>query len=175
MPRAGDVADLDGLATACAEAALAAGVHAGAAESLTSGQIAAALGKAPDASEWFAGSIVAYESTVKFGLLGVDPGPVVTARAAEQMARGALDSLGADVVVAVTGAGGPGPEEGEPAGTVFVACGGAGGIRSERHRFHGEPADVVRQTVAAALRALLRELRGDHDSRDDHDSAGGAG
>ncbi|MRG59051.1 nicotinamide-nucleotide amidohydrolase family protein [Agromyces sp. CFH 90414] len=159
MPRAGDEAVIEALAGECADAALAGGIHVGAAESLTSGAIASALGKAHDASEWFAGSIVAYESATKFRVLDVDPGPVVTARAAEQMATGALAALGCDVVVAVTGAGGPEPEDGRPVGTVFVASGRGGGIRVDEHRFDGEPADVVQQTVEAALRALLDVLR----------------
>ena len=43
----------------------------------------------PGASEWFRGSIVAYDSEVKFDLLGVPEGPVVCAEAAEAMAEGA--------------------------------------------------------------------------------------
>lgn len=148
----------DALAADCGAAALAAGITVGAAESLTSGAIASALGRASDASEWFAGSIVAYHAEVKYGLLGVDRGPVITAEAAGQMAEGARRALGADVAVAVTGAGGPGPEEGRPAGTVFVACASSRGIRVDHHRFDGDPAEVVRQTVEAALRSMLVEL-----------------
>ncbi|MGC4938171.1 CinA family protein [Kribbella sp. DT2] len=49
------------------------------AESLTSGSLACQLGAATDASDWFAGGVVAYTTAVKVGVLGVDPGPVVTA------------------------------------------------------------------------------------------------
>jgi nicotinamide-nucleotide amidase len=58
------------------------------AESLTSGDIACRLCAAPNASSWFAGDLVAYASEVKFKVLDVDPGPVVSARCAAQMARG---------------------------------------------------------------------------------------
>ena len=93
-------------------------------------------------------------------MLGVDPGPVISARAAEQMARGALRVLGADYAVAVTGAGGPGPEEGRPQGTVFVAVAVATDVAVEvgEHRFDGDPTEVVEATVHAALVALLRRL-----------------
>lgn len=56
-----------------------------------------------------------------FRLLGVDPGPVITADTALQMAIGAAELLGANVAVATTGVGGPGRQEGKPQGTVFIA------------------------------------------------------
>jgi nicotinamide-nucleotide amidase len=74
------------------------------------------------------------------------------------MAAGAARLLGAHVVAAVTGAGGPGPEEGEPPGTVFLAHGPADAIVVERLSLRGEPADIVEQTVMAALTALIRDL-----------------
>jgi nicotinamide-nucleotide amidase len=150
----------DRLGERVSEAARALGVSVGAAESLTSGALAVALGKATDASDWFAGSVVAYDASVKFDVLAVDAGPVITARAAEQMARGALRVLGADYAVAVTGAGGPGPEEGRPAGTVFVAVATDDAVDVGEHRFDGDPTQVVEATVHEALAALLRRLEG---------------
>src|SRR3954454_17410031 len=93
-------------------AALEKGLQVAVAESLTSGAIASQLGAAADSSVWFAGGVVAYAAETKFRVLNVDPGPVVNARCAVQMAKGCADLLGADVVVAVTGLGGPYPEEG---------------------------------------------------------------
>jgi nicotinamide-nucleotide amidase len=152
------VNDTDRLGERIAEAAKTLGVSIGAAESLTSGAVGVALGKAPDASEWFAGSVVAYDASVKFDVLGVDPGPVITARAAEQMARGALRVLGADYAVAVTGAGGPGPEEGRPSGTVFVAVATDDAVEVGEHHFDGDPVEVVEATVHEAVAALLARL-----------------
>jgi nicotinamide-nucleotide amidase len=128
------------------------------AESLTSGSIAARLGAAPDASTWFCGAIVAYSEAVKFDLLGVDRGPVVTATCASEMAHGAARLLESDFVVAVTGVGGPEPAEGNPPGTVYLAHGRATAVRVERFTFDGDPAEVVEQTVQAALTALLEDL-----------------
>jgi nicotinamide-nucleotide amidase len=126
-----------------------------AAESVTAGAIAGALAAAPRASTWFRGSLVAYSSEVKHGVLGVDRGPVITANAAVQMARGAARLLEADVAVATTGAGGPDPEEGQPAGTVFVAvCGPDQRIRVDRYRFAGGPEEVVKAAAAQALQDL---------------------
>ena len=92
-----------------------------ASESLTSGTVATRLGAGPNAADWFAGGIVAYQEPVKFDVLGVDEGPVVTEDCARQMATGARRLLQADVAVSCTGVGGPDPSEGKPAGTVILA------------------------------------------------------
>ncbi|HLN17530.1 MAG TPA: competence/damage-inducible protein A [Acidimicrobiales bacterium] len=93
----------------------------GLAESMTGGLIASRLVSVPGASTWFRGAVVSYASEVKFSLLGVAPGPVVAATAAEQMAEGARRVLGADVALAITGVAGPDEQDGQPVGTVFVA------------------------------------------------------
>ncbi len=133
-------------------------VRIGVAESLTSGALASALGAAPRASEWFCGAVVAYSERVKFDVLGVTPGPVITARCAREMAEGALRLLGCDVVAAVTGAGGPDPEEGRPPGTVYLAHGRAGALTVDELHLDGGPAEVVEKTVAAALTAIADDL-----------------
>ena len=66
-------------------------------------------------------SVVSYASEVKFDVLGVPEGPVVTEEAAAAMAEGACRVLGCDVAVATTGVAGPAEQEGLPAGTVFFA------------------------------------------------------
>jgi nicotinamide-nucleotide amidase len=91
------------------------------AESLTGGLLAATFARASGASEWFCGGVVAYASTVKHSLLGVPAGPVVSEQAAAAMAAGAGRVLQAAVGLAVTGVGGPGPQEGKAPGTVWVA------------------------------------------------------
>src|SRR5215210_2960067 len=96
------------------------GLRIGAAESLTGGAVSSALGMGSGASEWYAGTVVAYSPKVKFDVLQVTPGPLVSEQCALEMAQGAADVLGADATVSTTGAGGPGSEEGHPAGTVYV-------------------------------------------------------
>lgn len=146
------------IAERIARRAAAASVRIAAAESLTSGAIASALGAAPEASEWFAGSIVAYSSDVKHNLLQVAAGPVVCRSAAEEMALGAQRLLAADVAVAVTGAGGPDPQEGQPPGTVYIAVTGAAGPHVVERHFDGDPAQVVQDTVREALTLLESSL-----------------
>jgi nicotinamide-nucleotide amidase len=91
------------------------------AESLTGGELAARFASAPGAGDWFRGGIVAYASDVKYDLLDVPVGPVVSEAAAAAMAAGACRLLGADVSVAVTGVAGPDDQDGEPPGTVWLA------------------------------------------------------
>jgi nicotinamide-nucleotide amidase len=127
----------------------------GCAESLTSGSIAARLGAAPNSSEWFRGGIVAYSRSVKHGLLKVPEGPVVCEAAARAMAEHTARLLDADLVVAVTGAGGPEPQDGRPPGTVCFATTGPGGTRYEERYFEGDPERVLAKTVRHALTLLV--------------------
>lgn len=157
--------DMTRLAGTVAELASRLGRTVAVAESLTSGKLATTLGAAPGASDWFHGGVVAYSHRVKYDVLGVRRGPVICAEAAAAMALGVQRLTGADLTVAVTGAGGPGPEEGRPAGTIFLACAGEGGIELEQElRLDGEPSQIVDQTVHAAVRALVSALTDRHDA-----------
>ncbi len=91
------------------------------AESVTGGLMAGRLTAVPGASDVFRGSVVAYASEVKFDMLGVDEGPVITEATAIQMAEGAARVLGADVGIGVTGVAGPTEAEGQAVGSVHFA------------------------------------------------------
>lgn len=127
-------------------------------ESLTAGTIATVLAAAPEASDWLAGGIVAYQPQVKFGLLGVEPGPVVTEACARTMAEAGARLLGADLCLALTGVGGPHPDEGQPPGTVWFAVRSPAGTVAERRIFDGSPAQVVVAATAHGLRLLERSV-----------------
>lgn len=150
----------DPSAEAIARAAVAGGFTIGVAESLTGGLLSNRLAVAPDASVWFRGGVVAYSLDVKQKVLGVSAGPVVTERCAREMAAGAAGALGADVTVAVTGVGGPDPEEGQPAGTVWFAVSAHGRVAAEQARFDGGPAEVCDATCQRALDLVLSALSG---------------
>jgi nicotinamide-nucleotide amidase len=92
------------------------------AESLTGGLIASRLVDVPGSSAWFRGGIVSYASDVKFGVLDVPEGPVVSPEAAAAMATGVRDLLGADVGLSTTGVAGPEPMEDRPPGTVWLGA-----------------------------------------------------
>jgi nicotinamide-nucleotide amidase len=90
------------------------------AESFTGGLVASRLVNVPGSSAWFKGGVVAYDPEMKFELLGVERGPVVTATCARQMAEGVRRLAGADVGLSTTGEAGPEPAEDVPVGTVFL-------------------------------------------------------
>jgi nicotinamide-nucleotide amidase len=129
------------------------------AESLTGGMTASALAAAEAASQWFRGSLVAYASEVKHEVLGVPPGPVVSAEAAEAMARGVRRLLGADVAVAVTGAGGPDPQDGQEPGTIFVGLDDGTDIQVRELHLDGDPQEISVTAAETTLCALLEALR----------------
>ncbi len=97
----------------------AAGWRMAVAESLTGGLVAERLTRVPGASSWFRGGVVAYDPEVKFSLLGVPRGLVVSSDAAAAMASGVRRALAADVGIGVTGVAGPDESEGQPVGTVW--------------------------------------------------------
>jgi nicotinamide-nucleotide amidase len=136
------------------------GLTVAVAESLTGGMLASALAEAPCSSTWFRGAVVAYASEVKHELLDVLPGPVVSPHAAEAMADGVRRLLKADLAVALSGAGGPSGQDGQPPGTVFIGL--SDGLYTQvEHRYFDDddPADVCAKTVTEALRLLLGRLR----------------
>lgn len=125
------------------------------AESLTSGAIAVKLGAAPNSSDWFAGAVVSYMTETKRRVLDVGSGPVVSARAAEQMATGVAKLMGANLTLSVTGVGGPDEQDGQEVGTVFIGVHSPHGELhvAERH-LGGSPEEIVDSAVVAALRLL---------------------
>jgi nicotinamide-nucleotide amidase len=146
------------LAGRIAELAREQGLTVAVAESLTGGMLAQPLAAAPGASEWFRGALVAYSSEVKHDVLDVPPGPVVSAEAAVAMARGVRRLLGADLAVAVTGAGGPDPEDGRDPGTVFLAVAREHGDDVRRLLLDGDPGEILAATAEHALQMLVDAL-----------------
>jgi nicotinamide-nucleotide amidase len=126
------------------------------AESLTGGLIASRLVNVPGASAWFKGGVVAYDTQVKYDVLGVPTGPVVTESAAAAMAEGVRKVTGADVGLGITGVAGPDDQEGVAPGTVFVGLALPDGRTDSRQlRLPGDR-DRVRQYAAISALDLLR-------------------
>jgi nicotinamide-nucleotide amidase len=149
------------IAARVAELALRHGLTVGAAESLTGGQVSTALAAAEQASTWYRGAVVAYSTEVKHDLLQVPTEEVVHAEAASAMARRTRELLGADLVVALTGAGGPSAQDGREPGTVFLAVDAPDHHRNARLKLDSDdPKDVLEHSTAAALNALVAYLEG---------------
>lgn len=132
------------------------GCTVGVAESLTGGLVGARLAETEGASKWFRGSIVCYDSKVKFDLLDVPEGPVVSAEAAEAMAQGARKRLEADVGISVTGVAGPTTQDDQPVGTVFMAVSLDGDVESAEAHFAGDR-QHIRQFSTISLLDMLRK------------------
>jgi len=131
----------------------------GLAESVTGGLVAGRITNVPGASEVFVGSVVSYASEVKFDLLGVARGPVVSEAAAAQMAEGARRVLHADVALALTGVAGPAEQDGMPVGTLCVGLALPGDRTITRtFRMPGLRDQMRQMSVITALDLLRREL-----------------
>ena len=159
---AGDVVfgiDDEAIEDAVARALATDGLTLGLAESLTGGLAASRLVNVPGASSWFRGSVVSYASEVKFDVLGVPVGPVVSEDAARAMADGARRVLGSDVGLSITGVAGPAEQDGQPVGTVFVGV-ARPGHDTEAFGFNvpGDRARVRQYATIAALDLLRRNL-----------------
>ena len=129
-------------------------------ESLTGGLVASDLAASPGSSEWFRGGVVAYDRATKHGVLRVPDGPVVAEPAVRAMAEQASAMFDADIVVAVSGAGGPDPQDDEPPGTVWVGLVDRGETTAWLRRFEGDPGDILKSTRVEALHALREHLDG---------------
>ena len=131
------------------------------AESCTGGLIGGALTSVSGSSAVYKGGIISYWSQIKHRLLGVDEevlnrlGPV-SAPVAQAMARGARDTLQADIAVSVTGLAGPdGDEFGNPVGLVFIGYSDEKQTLSREFHFTGDREYIRRQAVDEALKLIL--------------------
>ena len=163
--RLGDIVfgvDDESMEVAVATLLIARGLTFGVAESLTGGLIASRLVNVPGASSWFHGGVVAYDSQVKFDVLGVPAGPVVTESAAAAMAEGAARVTRADVGLGITGVAGPDDQEGVAPGTVFVGLHLPGEPAQTRElRVPGDRERVRQYGAISALDLLRRALDAD--------------
>jgi nicotinamide-nucleotide amidase len=132
----------------------------GLAESVTGGLVAARLTGVAGASDVLRGSIVSYASDVKFDLLGVTEGPVVTPEAAAEMAAGARRVLGADIGLALTGVAGPAAQEDQPVGTLHVGIASDDGVTTTSLRLPGLRDQMRQFSVISSLDLLRRQLLG---------------
>ena len=136
------------------------------AESLTGGLVSGALTSIAGASVVVRGAVVAYATELKAELLGgpadlldrqgpVDPG------VAAAMAAGVRRLLGASYGLATTGVAGPGPADGKPQGTVFIAVAGPSSRSATGLQLAGDRQQVRAESVRAALKLLVSALRED--------------
>lgn len=128
------------------------------AESLTGGYLAGRICAVPGASAVFRGGVVAYHPSIKFDLLDVPEGPVVTEAAALAMAHGVRRRLGADIGLATTGVAGPDESEGKAVGTVCLGIAGSMAERATTVQLPGDRERIRQFSCITLLDLLRREL-----------------
>ena len=158
---------LDGETIDAQVATLLLGHRVGLAESCSGGLLAARITDLAGASEYMAGSVVAYSNEAKAELLGVDPTLIeakgaVSPEVAEAMAAGALERFGADVAVSITGIAGPGGgSEEKPVGYVCFNARLADGTSIARDPVIPGGRQDIRERSALVGMHLLRALLGE--------------
>ena len=136
------------------------GLTLGLAESVTGGLVSGRLTNIAGASDVLRGAVVSYASEVKFEVLGVTNGPVVSPEAAVEMAVGAQRVLGADVALSLTGVAGPAEQEGQRAGTLCIGVALPNGVTASSVVQLPGARDQMRQlSVISALDFLRRQMR----------------
>ena len=131
----------------------------GVAESVTGGLVAGRLTAIAGASDVFRGAIVSYDSAVKFDLLNVTRGPVVSESAAKEMAVAVRKSLGSDIGLALTGVAGPTEQDGVKVGTLCVGLALPNGdVRSTTFSLPFGREQMRQISVISALNFLRQSL-----------------
>ncbi len=135
------------------------------AESCTGGWVAKVITDISGSSGWFEEGFVTYSDRAKHERLDVSVETLqrhgaVSEAAVVEMARGALQTAGADTSLAVSGIAGPqGGTRDKPVGTVWFGWAARRdsdiAVRTECRRFEGDREAIRRQAVEVALMGLL--------------------
>ena len=139
-------------------------VSIGTVESLTGGAIAQDIVSRPGASEYFKGSIVAYDPALKISLVDVDSlaiesNGLVSEEIARQMAEHGRKKLNVDYCISTTGVAGPdGGTDEIPVGTVWVAIAGPSRTFVQYFRFGDDRERNIKMTVLTTLNLLRCEI-----------------
>jgi nicotinamide-nucleotide amidase len=117
--------DEDTLSSKAAELLIRNGWTLAAAESLTAGLFMSELANEPGISASLEGGMIVYNEKAKLEQLGLEPElleeyGVVSAECAASLAQHVQQKFGTDIGVGLTGAAGPDPHDGKPAGTVWI-------------------------------------------------------
>ena len=134
------------------------------AESCTGGFVSSLITSVPGSSEYFAGSVVAYQNDIKEKLLAVKAATLktygaVSEQTVKEMAEGIRLSFNADIGVSTSGIAGPGGGTLEkPVGTIWIAY-------ADKHKTVarklslGKLRDInIKQTAAATLNLVRQSL-----------------
>ncbi len=143
------------------------GMTLSAAESCTGGKISSLITSVPGASEYYLGSVTSYAVPVKEKVLGVSEATineygVVSSEVASAMAEGVRKLTGSTYAVSTTGLAGPGGDEHNPVGTVWIGVAGPNGTKTVRKVYKNDRKRNIERFAAAALNELRLFILDDH-------------
>ncbi len=129
------------------------------AESCTGGKISSLITSVPGSSEYYLGSVTSYAIPVKEKVLGVpeetiNEHGVVSSEVAAAMAEGIRKLTGSTYAVSTTGLAGPGGDEYNPVGTVWIGIAGPNGTKTVRKIYKNDRKRNIERFAAAALDEL---------------------
>jgi nicotinamide-nucleotide amidase len=136
------------------------------AESCTGGYIAHLITSIAGSSDYFKGSVVAYDNDVKEQQLGVSHQTLlkygaVSEEVVKEMAEGVKNLLGTDYALSTSGIAGPGggtPEK--PVGTVWIGLAGPDGTTARKVTFGDHRIRNIRRSALMALNLLRLQIIG---------------
>ncbi len=135
------------------------------AESCTGGWVGKDFTGIPGSSNWYGFGFITYSNKAKLKTLGVSKGALldegaVSEKVVKEMAEGALRNSGSDFVISISGIAGPtGGTDDKPVGTVCFGIGSKDNISCYTMHFEGDRDQVRKQSVAFALKELLKCLQ----------------
>jgi len=136
----------------------------GAVESATGGRISDRLTSIPGSSDYFRGSVIAYNNSLKITLVGVQEATIeeygaVSEQTALEMAQGGRTLLGVDICISDTGIAGPaGATAQKPVGLFCFALAAENARLTRTRVFSGDRHQNKQAATETALRMLARYL-----------------
>ena len=138
------------------------GLTLGVVESATGGLISHRITNAPGSSDYYIGSVTAYNNQAKINIVGVKEDTLskygsVSPQVAEEMAQGGKKVLAADICLADTGIAGPGgATPGKPVGLFYIGLAHRSKTFNRKHVF-GRVREKNKQDAADAALDWLKE------------------
>jgi nicotinamide-nucleotide amidase len=139
------------------------GLTVAVAESCTGGFISKLFTSVPGSSEYFKGSVIAYDNLVKEQILKIEKSLIleygaVSKEVVEAMAISVRKLMGVDVSIATSGIAGPdGGTTDKPVGTTWIAVSDSGQIISHKFLFGEHRGRNIEKASLSALN-MLRKL-----------------
>ncbi|WP_163328122.1 CinA family protein [Desulfurobacterium thermolithotrophum] len=142
------------------------------AESCTGGLVAARIVNVPGSSEYFMGSVVAYDNSIKMKVLNVSPETLlkfgaVSEETAKEMVLGVKKLMNTECAISTTGIAGPGGETPEkPVGLTYIGISVGDRVEVFKFIFEDKDPDEVarrnnrrRKAAKKALKLLVQMLK----------------